>query len=369
MLYASKRSFGAESPSLHDAPQRTSHPSHRQPLTMRSPSLQLIQPENWTQPNMPSYNTPIFLIHDGSGTTLAYQFLEILGRYTYGIRNPYYYSGQVFEGGITEMAFLYASWIRKTVQDKDFPAKKRNMDGSTSIFLGGWSLGGLLSMEIARQLAMDDVVRVSGILMIDSVFPGGSGSLPARSAPLAPTFGVPMANNFSGVRFPDVSARGMICDDDVSSDDESLPDDILADDCSRDGSSEDESSTDEEEAIMNKIRSKNCMAEAVRMVRQWRLPQWSGRLYDRRPKVVLLRAKNYVPAKEGRTVGLDLNRDDPLLGWGDYDEEMFSHVYDVDGHHFNLFEYEKISSMTRTIKKGLDRLEEASQMMMFGEGW
>ncbi|PNP40072.1 hypothetical protein TGAMA5MH_07994 [Trichoderma gamsii] len=333
---------------------------------MRSPSLQLIQPENWAQPNMPTYNTPIFLIHDGSGTTLAYQFLEILGRYTYGIRNPYYYSGKVFEGGISEMAFLYASWIRKTVQDKDFPAKKRNMDGSTSIFLGGWSLGGLLSMEVARQLAVDDVVRVAGILMIDSTFPGVSRPLPTSSVPLVPSFGVPTANKFSGVRFPDVSTRKMLCDDDVSSDDESLPD--LSDVSSRDGSSEDESSTDEDEAIMNKIRSKTCMAEAVRMIRQWRLPQWSGRLYDRRPKVVLLRAKNYVPTKEGRTVGMDLNREDPLLGWGDYDEEMFSDVYDVDGHHFNLFEYDKISNMTRTIKKGLDRLEEASQMMMF-ESW
>ncbi|KAL6900386.1 Alpha/Beta hydrolase protein [Trichoderma evansii] len=367
-MYASKRSFGSETPRFHDAPLRTSHQSsHRNPLTMRSPSVQLIQPENWAQPNMPTYNTPIFLIHDGGGTTLSYKFLEILGRYTYGIRNPYYYSGQVFEGGISEMAFLYASWIRKTVQDKDFPAKKRNMDGSTSIFLGGWSLGGLLSMEIARQLAVDDVVRVAGILMIDSVCPGGSRPSPARSMPVVPSFGVPIANRFSGVRFP--TAREAMCDDDVSSDDESLPDDALSDASSRDSSSEDESLTEEDEIIMNKIRSRKCMTEAVRMVRQWRLPQWSGRLYDRRPKVVLLRARNYVPAKEGRTVGMDLNREDPLLGWGDYDEEMISDVYDVDGHHFNLFEYEKISNMTRTIKKGLDRLEEASQMMMFGEGW
>lgn len=334
---------------------------------MRSPSLQLIQPENWAQPNMPTYNTPIFLIHDGGGTTLAYQFLEILGRYTYGIRNPNYYCGKVFEGGISEMAHLYASWIRKTVQDKDFPAKRRNADGSTSIFLGGWSLGGLLSMEVARQLAVDHVVRVAGILMIDSTFPGVSRPMSTSSLSFVPSFGVPAANKFSGVRFPDVSSRKMLGDDDVvSSDDESLPD--LSDASSRDGSSEDEPLSDEDEAMMNKIRSKTCMAEAVRMIRQWRLPQWSGRLYDRRPKVVLLRAKNYVPAKEGRTLGMDLNREDPLLGWGDYDEEMFSEVYDVDGHHFSLFEHDKISNMTRAIKKGLDRLEEASQMMMY-ESW
>ncbi|EHK19583.1 uncharacterized protein TRIVIDRAFT_46311 [Trichoderma virens Gv29-8] len=278
--------------------------------TMRGANPELIQPEDWARPNKPSYNTPVFLIHDGGGTTFAYHCLEILGRYIYGIHNPYFYTGEVFEGGIPEMGRIYAKWIRDTVLEKGFPAQRRNHDGTISIMLGGWSLGGLLSMEVARQLADDDVVRVSGILMIDSIYPGN--------------------------------------EEDTSSD---------------------EASTDRDGLTQNQILSRRCMAEAVRMVRQWRLPEWPGRLYNRRPRVVLLRAKEYVPTKDGRIVGLDLNREDDLLGWGDYDEEMFCDVLDVDGHHFDMFAFERIDAMTKSIKKGLDRLEECSQMMMFSDSW
>ncbi|KAL7953097.1 Alpha/Beta hydrolase protein [Trichoderma compactum] len=281
------------------------------PSTMRGPNPELIQPEDWARPDQPSYNTPVFLIHDGGGTTFAYHCLGILGRYVYGVHNPYFYTGEVFEGGIPEMGRTYAKWIRQTVQEDEFPARRRNHDGTIGIMLGGWSLGGLLSMEVARQLADDDVVRVSGILMIDSIYPGKS---------------------------------------------------------SEEDTSSDEASTDREGLTQNQIHSRRCMAEAVRMVRQWRLPEWSGRLYNRRPRVVLLRAKEHVPTKDGRMVGLDLNREDELLGWGDYDDDMFCDVFDVDGHHFDMFAFERIDGMTRTIKKGLDRLEECSQMMMFGDG-
>ncbi|PTB72211.1 hypothetical protein M440DRAFT_1394893 [Trichoderma longibrachiatum ATCC 18648] len=123
------------------------------------------------------------------------------------------------------------------------------------------------------------------------------------------------------------------------------------------------------EVLGRYIRSKRCMAEAVRMIREWRLPEWPGRLYHRRPRVVLLRAKEYVPTKDGRMVGLDLNREDEMLGWGDYDDEMFCDVMDVEGHHFDIFAFERIDGITRAVKKGLERLEECSQMMMYGDGW
>ncbi|KAH6603245.1 hypothetical protein Trco_008020 [Trichoderma cornu-damae] len=311
---------------------------------MRGANPELIQPEDWARPDKPTYNTPVFLIHDGGGTTFAYHCLEVLGRYIYGIHNPYFYTGEVFEGGLPEMAYLYARWIRETVTAKGFPARRRNRDGSTSVMLGGWSLGGLLSMEIARQLADDDAVRVVGILMIDSVYPGKSSSM--GSIPLIPTAGPPTKRGVSEAKVPKVHEIKL--DEDDSSDD---------------------ASTEGEELSKNQILSKRCMAEAVRMVRQWRLPEWTGRLYNRRPRVVLLRAKNYVPTKEGRVVGLDLNRDDRMLGWGDYDEEMFSDVFDIDGHHFDIFAFDRIDGISRSIKKGLDRLEDCSQMMMLGEVW
>ncbi|KAL7784616.1 Alpha/Beta hydrolase protein [Trichoderma ceciliae] len=319
---------------------------------MRGPNPELIQPEDWARPDKPSYNTPVFLIHDGGGTTFAYHCLEILGRYIYGIRNPYFYTGDVFEGGLPEMAYLYATWIRETVLEEGFPARRRNGDGSTSVMLGGWSLGGLLSMEIARQLAEDKVVRVVGILMIDSVYPGKS--LSSGSIPLVATSGFPFRRRFSEAKVAEATIRAIKLDEDVSSEDDT---------------SSDDASTDGDGLTSNQMLSKRCMAEAVRMVRQWRLPEWTGRVYNRRPRVVLLRAKEYVPTKEGRVVGLDLNREDRMLGWGDYDEEMFSDVFDIDGHHFDIFAFDRIDAISRSIRKGLDRLEECSQMMMFGEGW
>lgn len=250
------------------------------------------------------------------------------------------------------MGYLYARWIKETVLEDDFPAQRKNRDGSISIMLGGWSLGGLLSMEVARQLADDDVVRVVGILMIDSVYPGKSLAL--TSTPLIPTSGPPVKRMFSEPKVPQITIRQIKLDEESSSEDDS---------------SSDEASADEDELSQNQLLSKRCMAEAMRMVRQWRIPEWDGRLYDRRPRVVLLRAKDYVPTKEGRVVGLDLNREDRLLGWGDYDEDMFSDVFEVDGHHFDIFAFDRIDSMSRSIKKGLDRLEECSQMMSFGDGW
>ncbi|KAK1240478.1 hypothetical protein MKX07_004506 [Trichoderma sp. CBMAI-0711] len=307
---------------------------------------ELIQPEDWARPDKPALNTPVFLIHDGGGTTFAYHCLEVLGRYVYGIHNPCFYSGDVFDGGLPDMGRLYARWIRQTVLDDGFPARARNHDGTVSVLLGGWSLGGLLSLEVARQLAEDAVVRVTGILMIDSIYPGKSSA----SVPLIPTAGPP-AKRFAESKMREIKLN----DDDVSSE-------------------EDASSSDEAPALtviesgltQNQIRSKRCMAEAVRMIRDWRLPEWPGSLYDRRPRVVLLRAKEYVPTKDGRIVGLDLNREDEMLGWGDYDDDMFCDVMDVEGHHFDIFAFERIDGITRAIKKGLDRLEECSQMMMYG---
>ncbi|KAL6879867.1 Alpha/Beta hydrolase protein [Trichoderma longibrachiatum] len=317
---------------------------------MRGANPELIQPEDWARPDRPSFNTPVFLIHDGGGTTFAYHCLEVLGRYVYGIHNPCFYTGDAFAGGLPEMGRLYARWIRETVLEDGFPARARNPDGSVSIMLGGWSLGGLLSLEVARQLADDAAVRVTGILMIDSVYPGKS------SASAAPLLSPPVK------RFAEPKMREIKLDDDVSSEEDTSSDEAPT-------TTTTTTTTMDSGLTQNQIRSKRCMAEAVRMIREWRLPEWPGRLYHRRPRVVLLRAKEYVPTKDGRMVGLDLNREDEMLGWGDYDDEMFCDVMDVEGHHFDIFAFERIDGITRAVKKGLERLEECSQMMMYGDGW
>jgi Thioesterase domain len=58
---------------------------------------------------------PLVLIHDGGGTTFSYQCLGSLQRTVYGIRNPRFYSGRAWAGGIAAMARVYADLIRSVV--------------------------------------------------------------------------------------------------------------------------------------------------------------------------------------------------------------------------------------------------------------
>lgn len=58
---------------------------------------------------------PLVLIHDGGGTSVSYYFLGPLNRPVYGIRNPKFYSGGEWKGGIIEMAQLYADFITTVI--------------------------------------------------------------------------------------------------------------------------------------------------------------------------------------------------------------------------------------------------------------
>ncbi|KAH7141387.1 Alpha/Beta hydrolase protein [Dactylonectria estremocensis] len=259
----------------------------------------IIQPEDWINPNTPGRSIPVFLIHDGGGTTFAYHCLEPLLRTAYGIHNPHYHSGAIFEGGIPEMGKLYSGFIKKTISEPDFPSK-RNSDGSVNILLGGWSLGGLLSLEVARQLAEDCSVRIIGILMMDSI------------CPIAPPTGTRVAS----------------------------------------------SRESEEGKSKNQILSDRAMAEARRMIRSWDLPVWDGHLTGQRPRISMLRAKERVPTKGDEGVKLvDVYRMDKHLGWDGYEENLFVEVVPVEGHHFNMFSFDRIPAITEAIKKSLDKLE------------
>lgn len=278
---------------------------------MLSENPEVIQPEDWTKPDDPGSKIPVFLIHDGGGTTFAYHCMEPLRRYVYGIHNPHYHTSTRFEGGLSEMGRLYTSWIKETVSKRDFPARRRNIDGGVDILLGGWSLGGMLSLEVARMLAEDRQVRVVGILMIDSVHPNTA----VKSTAILP----PEQTGAATSTTEEATKKGL---------------------------------------SKNQILSQRCMSEAVRMVREWNIPRWDGNLISKRPRMIMLRAKEYVPMAEGAGIaGLDLRREDKSLGWDEYDEHMFLEVVDVEGNHFNMFAIENIDGITMAVKKGLDKLD------------
>ncbi|KAL7947432.1 alpha/beta-hydrolase [Trichoderma barbatum] len=102
---------------------------------------------------------PLVLIHDGGGTTFGYFMLGSLYREVWAIHNPHYFDGGAFEGGMDEMARLYIQCMKNT-----------GIKGN--ILLGGWSLGGYLSLAVARFLADDPeaTIKVLGIVMMDTPY-------------------------------------------------------------------------------------------------------------------------------------------------------------------------------------------------------
>lgn len=258
-----------------------------------------IQPEDYTFPSSTKCTTTTaILIHDGGGTTYPYHCLGALYRNIYGIRNPHFYSGQTFPGGLPEMGKLYADYIREAVKRRDFKCR-RKLDGSVDIVLGGWSLGGLLSLEVAKELAGDRKINIVGMILIDSVYHG-----------------------------PSTRSKEPTCQSMTFS---------------------------EHNKTHNEVLSLRAMASAVRMISTWTPPRWEAR-----PKAVLLRARDHFPTPNGELSAIDLCRDDDMLGWGEYDADMFVKVLEIPGHHFNLFDGGRIDSTTRGLQNALDKLTQPS---------
>lgn len=247
--------------------------------------------------------TPLVLIHDGGGTVYSYHCLGRLDRPVYGIYNPHYGTDRVWAGGIREMAAHYVGLIKAAIPRGD-------------VILGGWSLGGLLSLQIARLLADDGKLNVLGIVMVDSVYP--------RAQELGPKV----------VRH--VVEWGPT------------------------------TKKETREAVQR------CFQEAGRMVGEWKLPTWEAReeeedgVYDpvmpgpnvNPPPVWLLRAVEPVPVLEEGVSRVDTYRRDRCLGWDSYRKGLIVKVEDVPGHHFNIFSFEHIDAVTEKLKRACAEVEQ-----------
>ncbi|KAK2823861.1 hypothetical protein FQN49_007545 [Arthroderma sp. PD_2] len=256
--------------------------------------------------------TPLVLIHDGGGTSVNYYYLYPLDRAVYAIQNPNFYSGEDWEGGMLEMGETYAQMIRSHIPPGP-------------ILLGGWSLGGMLSLEIASIFSRKSSnMQVMGIVMIDSVYP-------FAPKPSSRTI-VPHKLQFGKYTKPETQRL-----------------------------------------------SGNCMTQALSMVGNWILPVWKGcsdeTTYARRillekefsqmmktkrpdaewkeddvtpigelpglPQTILLRCNERVPVStpEDPTAicRVDVARDSEKLGWEQYGYDFISAVLQIPGHHFNIF--------------------------------
>lgn len=246
---------------------------------------------------------PIFLIHDGGGTTYAYYCLDPIGRPIYGVFNPHYHTGKKFEGGVPGMGRLYASMIKKTCAEPDFLGK-RKADGRFDILIGGWSMGGLISVEIAKMLTADPDVRVIGVLMMDSICP--------------------------------VGLRQIEGDLDTSLD-----------------------HLEAGNSTKNFALSIRAMKEALRVIRQWDPPAWTGN--ELRPRFSMLRAMNSIPIPGKKVHVIDYDRHDRTLGWDRYNPNLFTETVDVEGNHFDMFSFDHIPEISKAVRSCCDRLEELSQ--------
>jgi amino acid adenylation domain-containing protein len=104
--------------------------------------------------------TPLFFVHPGGGNVFSYyELARCLGsdRPFYAFQEPGLYKEQALFTSIEDMAAYYVEAM-KTVQPEG------------PYFIGGWSLGGIIAFEMARQLFAQDQ-KVEQLLVLDSSAP------------------------------------------------------------------------------------------------------------------------------------------------------------------------------------------------------
>ncbi|PMD50454.1 alpha/beta-hydrolase [Hyaloscypha bicolor E] len=260
----------------------------------------LIQPG----PPGPTSRAPLVLIHDGSGLISSYFWLGSLSRKVFGIFNPRFEGGGKWDDGVPEIAREYALMIKSVIP------KGR-------ILLGGWSFGGLLSLEIARCLLEDSNVSVIGLIMIDSPYPRSS---------------ISEFENFSDEFFAPEGSNPAL-----------------------------------------QLKLQQCIQTARQMIRDWDPPSWhvgSSIFQESKeasenisplnaslvamplsvppspPPAILLKAAEYVPNQDGTTNGIDVYRKEKRLGWENYEHNFIRVALDIKGNHYSVFAQEKAQQLT-----------------------
>ncbi|CRG90800.1 hypothetical protein PISL3812_07845 [Talaromyces islandicus] len=244
------------------------------------------------QERLQASSVPLFLIHDGGGTITNYFAFGNLGRDLYGIYNPRFQDGQTWPGGIAEMAKEYAEMVKE-------------MSPSKKILLGGWSLGGFVALQMAHIFANDPIIKVEGLVMIESIFP--------RTITTAN-----ISIDKKDINFPLGTP------------------------------------------IKTRQRMIKSIIEATDMVKSYNLPIWSnGGESDSSmdsihiptaPPTVLLRAKNPVPSRKSMVVP-------HMLGWDQYEYDLVKAVYEIPGHHFSIFDTTNIDQFSSSLNEACTLLE------------
>ncbi|KAF9483554.1 ketoacyl-synt-domain-containing protein [Pholiota conissans] len=128
--------------------------SLQMPFTKTFNAISVDKPLSLLQ-NVSSNLAPLVLIHDGSGLVISYERLPTLNRRVWAISNPRFRTSETWPS-VVEMAQAYANIIFDEIEGP--------------VILGGWSFGGVVAFDIARQLRARHV-KVKGVILIDSPDP------------------------------------------------------------------------------------------------------------------------------------------------------------------------------------------------------
>ncbi|KAI2602584.1 alpha/beta-hydrolase [Hypoxylon sp. NC1633] len=287
---------------------------------------------------------PLVLVHDGGGTAFSYHLLDPINRPIWGIENARLHQGGWWDGGIREMAAYYVELLGNI------------MPAGGDILLGGWSLGGHLSLEMAHQIAVANRNRGgsrtgtsngNGSAGSSSSSNGGSGdtaSTTLTTSTLPPprfrVLGIVMVDTIFPLRL--ATLRGPLPDKPV----------ILSD--------------EESKAMKLKDKVDLNMMHARMMVQFWEVPQWGGEEGEKDglktaapPPTILLRAKEFVSSDPSQTF-VDYVREYRFLGWDEYNEQhgnFIKQVVEVEGHHFTIFDIKNLGDVTKKISDAADALD------------
>jgi amino acid adenylation domain-containing protein len=133
-------------------------------------SISLLLEDSYTNPINPPVvcikekgsGLPLLMIHPGGGLSYAYAGLaRYLSNPIYGLNNPYFQNPEDSDESIQKLAELYIDMM-KTIQLKG------------PYYLGGWSFGGLIALEMAQQLQRQD--NIHSLILIDIGYPENNDS-------------------------------------------------------------------------------------------------------------------------------------------------------------------------------------------------
>jgi len=110
--------------------------------------------------NIQNSNNPLFLVHPLVGIATPYMALsDFKERPIYGIHNPYFAQNNSFTT-LEEMADFYIKAINLVQTEGPY-------------YIGGWSFGGVVALEIASRLVIQSK-QVSMVILIDTYIKSGS---------------------------------------------------------------------------------------------------------------------------------------------------------------------------------------------------